>query len=115
MRYQDATISEVNAALEQSHKAFIVYKSLDLKGRALFLYSVAEEMEADEKVLLSTAQEETHLDESRLRVELKRTLFQLRSYADACREGAWLDIRIDTADSQRTPPKPDLRKMLVPL
>ncbi|MDB5197062.1 MAG: aldehyde dehydrogenase, partial [Flaviaesturariibacter sp.] len=44
-----------------------------------------------------------------------RTLFQLTSYAQACEEGAWLDIRIDTADPARNPPKPDLRKMLVPL
>ena len=42
-------------------------------------------------------------------------MFQLTSYADACEKGNWLDIRIDTADPQRTPPKPDIRKMMVPL
>jgi NADP-dependent aldehyde dehydrogenase len=50
-----------------------------------------------------------------LLVELKRTLFQLTSYGQACEEGTWLDIRIDTADPERNPPKPDLRKMLIPL
>ncbi len=29
--------------------------------------------------------------------------------------GEWLEARIDTAIADRNPPKPDLRKMLVPL
>src|ERR1700712_4964791 len=59
--------------------------------------------------------EETNLPEARLRGERARTIFQLNSYADACEKGEWLEARIDTAVPGKTPPKPDIRKMLVPL
>jgi NADP-dependent aldehyde dehydrogenase len=39
----------------------------------------------------------------------------LNSYADACEKGEWLEARIDTAIPDKNPPKPDIRKMLVPL
>ncbi|MEI6949364.1 aldehyde dehydrogenase (NADP(+)) [Paraflavisolibacter sp. H34] len=113
--FTDATLSEVDAALQQSWEAFEVYRKKDLKARAQFLRTIAEEMKAQTDDLIRTARAETHLGEARLLVEWNRTLFQLTSYAAACEQGAWLDIRIDTADSQRNPPKPDLRKMLVPL
>ena len=115
MPYIDATIEEINKAATQSAKAFQQYKKLDLKSRAAFLYAIAESLEQHAADLVAIANTETHLGEARLDGELKRTIFQLRSYADACADGAWLDIRIDTPDSRRTPPKPDLRKMLVPL
>lgn len=115
MGFTDATIDEVNAALRAATNAFAVYKKVNLKERALFLHSVAKELAAREKALITTAHQETHLDEARLKFELKRTIFQLTSYGDACAEGTWLDVRIDTGNSQRQPPKPDLRKMLVPL
>src|SRR5215218_8598804 len=105
MAYKDATLDDVNQALIQSDKAFNVYKKLDLKSRAAFLYAIAEELKKSETDLIPTAQRETNLDEVRLKVELKRTIFQLSSYADACVEGTWLDIRIDTADNVRNPPK----------
>ena len=113
--FSDATIAEVNAALETSWQAFAIYKQKTLKERARFLHTIASNLEAAEAGLIQTANRETHLGEARLANELKRTIFQLRSYGDACAEGMWLDIRIDTADARRQPPKPDLRKMLVPL
>jgi 2,5-dioxopentanoate dehydrogenase len=113
--YKDATVEQVNEALQRSWSAFKEYRKLDLKQRASFLNSIAKEMQAIDSKLVSTANEETNLGELRLSGELKRTIFQLNSYADACAEGTWLDVRIDTADAGRNPPKPDLRKMLVPL
>lgn len=115
MPYNDATLDDVNEALLQSTRAFAVYKKLDLKSRAEFLYAIAAEIDAAADGLLSVAQRETHLDEARLKVELTRTIFQLTSYADACAGGTWLDIRIDTAGKPLNPPTVDLRKMLVPL
>lgn len=113
--YNDATIQQVNEALQSSWKAFKEYRKKDLKERAQFLHTVASEMQAASTELISTASRETNLEEGRLTVEFNRTVFQLTSYADACAEGTWLDIRIDTGDVNRNPPKPDLRKMLVPL
>jgi 2,5-dioxopentanoate dehydrogenase len=113
--FKDATLPEIDVALQQSWQAFRVYRQKDLKQRAAFLRTIAGELEHIADELVTIAGRETHLEEARLKGELKRTIFQLTSYADACEEGTWLDIRIDTADANRTPPKPDLRKMLVPL
>jgi 2,5-dioxopentanoate dehydrogenase len=113
--YRDVTVQGVNDAMHRSWRAFKEYRKRDLKARAQFLKTVAKEMEAVSTDLISTASRETNLDEARLAIEFKRTVFQLTSYADACAEGTWLDIRIDAADSNRNPPGPDLRKMLVPL
>lgn len=113
--FDDATPGEVAGSVQRSAAAFAVYKKLDLKSRAGFLYAVADELQQRKDTLIRLAQRETNLDETRLLVEFRRTVFQLTSYADACAEGAWLDARIDTADRHRNPPKPDLRKMLVPL
>lgn len=113
--YKDASLQEVDEALQRSWKAFRQYRKKDLKERAGFMKTIAKELEAVADQLILTASKETNLDETRLQGELKRTIFQLNSYADACAEGTWLDIRIDTGDPDRTPPKPDLRKMLVPL
>jgi NADP-dependent aldehyde dehydrogenase len=113
--YKDATVQEVNEALQRSWEAFKEYRKRDLKERAAFLRAIAQELEAASDQFVSIANNETHLGEARLAGEIKRTIFQLNSYADACAQGAWLDIRIDTGDPNRNPPKPDLRKMLVPL
>lgn len=113
--YKDATVQEVDEALQQSWNAFKEYRKKDLKERASFLKAIASELEAMNDELVSVANKETNLGEARLDGELKRTIFQLTSYADACAEGTWLDIRIDTSDQNRNPSKPDLRKMLVPL
>lgn len=114
-QFKDASLDEVNRLMKLTQQAFQVYKKFTLKQRAAFLYTIASEVKSIAEELIAAAQKETHLEESRLKVELDRTLFQLTSYADACAEGVWLDIRIETADVTVTPAKPDLRKMLVPL
>ena len=114
MDFQDATIEEIDQAMQQAWKAFHAYRKLSLKQRAGFMRAIARELEAADE-LIQTAMQETNLPEARLRNEKARTVFQLTSYADACEKGDWLEARIDTANADRNPPKPDLRKMLVPL
>ena len=77
--------------------------------------AIAVELENGGDELIHTAMRESHLPEARMRGERARTIFQLNSYAEACEKGTWLDARIDTAIADKTPPKPDIRKMLVPL
>jgi len=113
--YQDATTDEINEAVELAWKAFHTYRQFSLKQRAGFMHAIAKELEDSGDELLQTAHEETHLPEARLKNEKARTIFQLNSYADACEKGEWLEARIDTAIPDRNPPKPDLRKMLIPL
>jgi alpha-ketoglutaric semialdehyde dehydrogenase len=113
--FNDATPEEIDAAMQQAWDAFVIYRKTSLKQRAGFMRAIGAEIEALGDELLKTAAEETHLPEARLRSERSRTIFQLNNYADACERGDWLEARIDTAIPDKTPPKPDVRKMLVPL
>jgi NADP-dependent aldehyde dehydrogenase len=115
MKFQDASIEEIDIVMQESWTAFHKYRKISLAQRASFMRSIAEEIEALGDELLHITSEETNLPEPRLRVERTRTLFQLKSYADACERGDWLEARIDTAIPDRNPPKPDIRKMLIPL
>jgi alpha-ketoglutaric semialdehyde dehydrogenase len=113
--YNDATVKEIEAIMQQVWNAFNEYKKLSLKQRADFMRAIASEIENLGDEVLQIAHEETHLPEGRLRNERTRTIFQLNNYAEACERGDWLEARIDTAIPDRNPPKPDLRKMLIPL
>ena len=115
MSKKEITVQDIDTILQQSWKAFRVYRNMPLKRRAEFMRSIAVELEALGDEVLKVANEETALPEARLRNERGRTIFQLNSYADACERGDWLEARIDTADTDRTPPKPDVRKVQVPL
>lgn len=113
--FKDANKSEINEVMLQAWSAFHVYRKMSLKQRADFMRAIAIEVEAGGDELIQTAMQETNLPEARLRNERARTIFQLNSYADACEKGEWLEARIDTAIPDKNPPKPDVRKMLVPL
>ncbi|MCH5719736.1 aldehyde dehydrogenase family protein [Niabella hibiscisoli] len=101
--------------MESAWSAFHVYRKCSLKERAHFMRTIAVEIEALGDELIVVAGKETNLPEARLKGERARTIFQLNSYAEACERGEWLEARIDTAIPDKTPPKPDIRKMLVPL
>jgi 2,5-dioxopentanoate dehydrogenase len=113
--FKDATNGDINEVMQQAWNAFHVYRKMNLKQRANFMRAIAFELENTCVDLIAVAMKETNLAEARLRNERARTIFQLNSYADACERGEWLEARIDTAVADKNPPKPDLRKMLVPL
>src|SRR5580704_17804210 len=115
MPYKDATTAEINESLEKAWKAFLVYRRFPLSRRAGFMKTIASEIEKIGPLLVETAMRETNLPEARLQGERARVIFQLNSYASACERGDWLEARIDTGLETRTPPKPDIRKMLVAL
>ncbi|PRX49403.1 NADP-dependent aldehyde dehydrogenase [Prauserella shujinwangii] len=86
------------------------------RDRAALLTSVAEALDANAAALVPLAERESNLPEARLTGELARTTFQLRQFATQLREGSFLDVVIDTADpGHPLGPKPDLRRMVVPL
>ncbi len=113
--FNDFTTEEIDSVLNEAWQAFHIYRKLSLKERAGFMRSIAIELENCGDALIQTAMQETNLPEARLRGERARTIFQLNDYAIFCESGQWLDARIDTANANKTPPKPDIRKMLVPL
>ena len=112
---KDTSTEEIEIAMNAAWTAFHAYRKLPLKSRADFMRAIAIEMENCGDGLIETAMHETNLPEARLRGERARTIFQLNSYAAACEKGDWLGACIDTAIPDKVPPKPDIRKMLVPL
>ena len=115
MSYIDTPVQEIDTCMQEAWNAFHVYRKKKLKERAALLRAIAKELENCGDHLIEVAMRETNLPEARLRGERGRTIFQLNSYADACERGDWLEARIDTAVPDKVPPKPDIRKMLVPL
>jgi len=115
MMIKDASLQEVDQALVQSNAAFSRYAQTSLKQRAALMRAIAVEIDSLGEALIQVTMSETNLTEVRLKGERARTVFQLNSYADACERGAWLDASINTADTQRVPPKPDIRKTKLPL
>ena len=113
--FNDATTAEIESIMQNAWTAFHIYRKMSLKQRAAFMRAIAVELDACGDELIQVAMQETNLPEARMRNERGRTIFQLNQYADACERGEWLEARIDTAIPDKTPPKPDIRKMLIPL
>lgn len=113
--FADHTLEAIKVVAQQSFEAFKVYRNSSLKQRAALMRSIAVALEACGDELIHTAMQETNLPETRLRGERARTIFQLTSYAAACERGEAIDARIDTAEPNKNPPKPDIRKMMIGL
>ena len=106
-------LDEVLAAADSARRP---WARRDGAQRAAILRALAAALEAGARMLIPIAIDETHLPAERLGGELARTAFQLRLHADEIETGRPLDIRIDHADqSWGTGPRPDLRRIQVPL
>jgi alpha-ketoglutaric semialdehyde dehydrogenase len=113
--YFSASDSELVEAVEKATSAAPALATSSGADRARLLRTMAEGMDAAAGALVERAHLETALPRPRLTGEVARTSNQLRLFADVVAEGSWVMARIDTADPQRTPPKPDIRSMLRPL
>ena len=114
--FASATPVEVDAAACAAGAAFEAYSSVPAERRAAFLRAIADQLVATGDTLLERAQAETALPRPRLEGERARTASQARLFADLVLEGDWVEARIDRGQPDRKPvPKPDLRRMLVPL
>jgi NADP-dependent aldehyde dehydrogenase len=114
--FSESTATEVDAAARAAAQAFDVYRKTTPVQRAIFLEAIADELLKLGDALIKRAMAETALPEARLTGERGRTIGQLKMFADLLREGSWVEARIDRAQADRKPlPKPDLRRMLVPL
>ncbi|WP_276389327.1 aldehyde dehydrogenase (NADP(+)) [Eudoraea chungangensis] len=114
--FYEATQEELEEAARLAQNAFISYRNISPARRAGFLRVIADEIEALGNTLIETYSKETALPEGRAKGERGRTVGQLRSFANALEDGSWVEASIDTAIPDRSPiPKPDLRKMLIPI
>lgn len=109
----EATAEEVDRAVRGAYASRAALA--DRTARAALLRTAADLLDAASEHVIEAADAETALGPVRLTGELARTTAQLRAFAEVVDEGAFLDIRIDHADGDRTPPWPDLRRWKLPL
>lgn len=109
------TREQVAQACERAAAAFPALVALGRVGRAAMLREMADALEARRETIVATADRETALGDGRLNGELTRTCFQLRLFADELADGGYLEATIDHAGPTGMGPRPDLRRMLVPL
>ncbi|MDB6123572.1 MAG: aldehyde dehydrogenase, partial [Pedosphaera sp.] len=114
--FHEATKEEVDQALKLAAKAFEDYQRQPAERIANFLDQIGEEIVKLGDELIQRANQETALPEARLLGERARTVGQLKLFANVVREGSWVEASIDRAMPDRKPlPKPDLRRMLIPI
>jgi acyl-CoA reductase-like NAD-dependent aldehyde dehydrogenase len=124
VEFEEATLDDVRRAVVRAARAFEAWRPSAAASpersrgadRATFLRRAADRLEAARSALLSTADAETGLGAPRLNGELDRTTAQLRAFADVAGEGSYVEAIISPADSSAKPtPRPDVRRMLVPI
>jgi 2,5-dioxopentanoate dehydrogenase len=113
--YQSAGNTLISSACTAAVNAYQTYRNFSGEQIAQFLQTLADEIEALGDELLNTADAETGLGLVRLTGERGRTTNQIRAFAQVAKKGEWVSASIDTAIADRTPPKPDLRRVMRPL
>ena len=109
------TPDELEAIVAQAAAAAPVWARSRAADRATWLRAAADALDASVDELVPIADRETRLGETRLRGEVGRTSGQLRLFATVVEEGSYLELTVDDADAAATPPRPELRRLLVSL
>ncbi|MFE7223796.1 aldehyde dehydrogenase (NADP(+)) [Nocardioides sp. NPDC057577] len=109
------TTEEVDQVVTEAQAAMPALAALGREGRARLLEAMADRLQGHGPALVETAMSETGLARPRLEGEVGRTTFQLCLFAEAVREGSFLEAAIDHAGQTPLGPAPDVRRMLVPL
>jgi len=116
MTIRDTTPAEIAAALNRASASFESFRTKPPEQIAALLDEIAEQIVLLGDQLIERAQAETALPTARLQGERGRTTNQLKLFAALLREGSWVEATIDHALPDRRPlPKPDIRRMLVPI
>ncbi|MES2844877.1 MAG: aldehyde dehydrogenase (NADP(+)) [Pseudomonadota bacterium] len=110
------TPAHVDVACVAAEAAFWSYSALSRESRAVFLETIAAEIDARGAEITEIGVSETGLPAARLDGERGRTTGQLKLFAEHIRKGAYLDPRHDLALPDRKPlPRPDIRLLQRPI
>lgn len=109
----ETSSEQVSALAGLAFAAMPALASLEARARLLDALAVATTARRDE--LVSVAERETGLTCARLEGEVGRSAFQFSLFAEAVREGSFIEAMIDHAADTLLGPGPDVRRMLVPL
>jgi alpha-ketoglutaric semialdehyde dehydrogenase len=106
----------VDTACQAAEVAFWSFGYISESGRAIFLHTIADEIEARADAITTIAMQETGLPIARLQNERVRTTNQLRLFAEHILQGNYLDHRHDEALPERQPlPRPELHMLQRPI
>jgi acyl-CoA reductase-like NAD-dependent aldehyde dehydrogenase len=114
--YEEATPEDVFAAVAAAAEVHRSGALRDRPRRAALLRGAAARLRAAGDEIVALCETETGLPEGRLRSELERTAGQLEAFAEIVDAGDDAEVIIDSPDPDAKPiPKPDVRRMRVPL
>jgi NADP-dependent aldehyde dehydrogenase len=108
-------MTDVGLLSDAAAAAASAFEALGRERRATILDELASALEADRAGIVEIADAETRLGATRLNGELTRTCYQLGLFAEVLREGSYVEATIDTPADTPMGPRPDLRRILVPL
>lgn len=108
-KFSEATFDMLEEAANLSESCFEKLQNKSYEEIAVFLDSVAENIDALGPDFISRACDETGYADTRINGERDRTTSQLRKFADLIRDGTWVEARIDQSGEK------DIRKLRVPL
>jgi NADP-dependent aldehyde dehydrogenase len=111
----ETTPEEVRRLCDQAAAAVPALAAIGRAGRAGLLRRLADALDARREEIVAVADRETALGATRLGGELTRTCYQLRLFAEVLDEGSYVEATIDHPGDTPMGPRPDLRRMLVPL
>lgn len=109
------TREEVHEICSRASAAARALDRLGRARRAAMLRAMATALEDRREDVVRIADRETALGPARLGGELTRTCFQLDFLAQVLDDGGYLQVAIDHAGDTAMGPRPDLRRMLVPV
>jgi acyl-CoA reductase-like NAD-dependent aldehyde dehydrogenase len=114
--FTEATRDDVHAAAATAAAAFSAPALRDDGRRAELLTEAAARLRGATEEIVAVCMAESGLPEARVRSELERTWRQIEAFAAIVETGDYVDAIIDTADPDARPiPRPDVRRMLVPV
>ena len=112
---EETTSAEVDQLCRAAVSAASWLEAVGREFRAGLLRRMADALEARGSDVVALADRETGIGPTRLGGELRRTCFQLRLFAEVLEEGSYLEATIDPPADTAMGPRPDLRRMLVPI
>lgn len=112
---EESSPTDVDRAVHAATDAAPALAALGREGRARLLRACADGLEAARERVVALADRETALGTARFEGELTRTTYQLRLFVEVLEEGSYLEAAVDHAADTAMGPRPDLRRMLVPL
>ncbi|MGN8027443.1 aldehyde dehydrogenase (NADP(+)) [Microbacterium sp. 22242] len=107
------TAAELDRFAAAASAAAPIWRASAAPERAGWLRALADALDAAADELVPIADRETRLGAPRLHGEVARTTGQLRLFATVVEEGSFHELIVDDADPQASPPRPELRRMLV--